>query len=540
MNATVHRSFLKSLLPLMFMVFCSNALFAQSDETITAGHANISSAQLPENSTEPTLDNSKSGLGKFEESIDNGAGWIVNIIASVLFYEIGSFPAIVLWLLIGATFLTVYMGFINFRAFGHAIQVIRGKYNKPNESGEVTHFQALTSALSATVGLGNIAGVAIAVSIGGPGATFWMIMAGVLGMSSKFVECTLGQMYRKIDAQGKVSGGAMHYLGEGLQEKGLGGLGKFLAVVFAILCIGGSFGGGNMFQVKQSLGAITQSIPALAGMQWLYGLIMAGLVGVVIIGGIKRIAQTAEKIVPFMCGIYAATALYILFANLGEVPTAFGKIISGAFTPEAGYGGFIGVLVQGMKRATFSNEAGVGSAPIAHAAAKTEEPVREGIVALLGPFIDTILICTLTALVIVITGAYNAGGEFETARQATNGALLTSLAFGQEISWFPTVLSIAVLLFAYSTMISWSYYGERCWAFLFGPNSSLSYRIIFLVFVFLGSIISATNVLDFSDLMIFGMSFPNMLGMYLMAPKVKNALNIYMKKLKDGGFPVYD
>ncbi len=475
----------------------------------------------------------------FASSIDNAAGVVVRGLAAVLFYPIGPFPAIVLWLIIGAVFLTFYMGFVNLRGFKHAIELVRGKYTNPNEAGEVTHFQALSSALSATVGLGNIAGVAIAVSIGGPGATFWMIIAGLLGMSSKFTECTLGLMYRKIDPQGRVSGGAMHYLHEGFKEKGMGGLGKALSVLFAICCIGGSFGGGNMFQIGQSLGGITNTIPALADYNWAYGLLMVGMVGIVIIGGIKRIAQTAEKIVPFMCGIYVLAALVILFMHFTEIPAAFATIIAGAFTPEAGYGGVVGVLVQGFRRATFSNEAGVGSAPIAHSAAKTDIPIREGFVALLEPFIDTVVVCTMTALVIVITGAYNAGGAFEAARAAGNGGLLTSLAFQERISWFPYILSLAVFLFAYSTCISWSYYGERSWVYLFGPRSSIIYKVLFLMFVFLGAIITAQNIIDFSDLMIFSMSLPNMIGLYLMAPKVRRTMKDYFAKLKAGEFKVY-
>jgi alanine or glycine:cation symporter, AGCS family len=457
-------------------------------------------------------------------------------------------PAIVLWLVVGAIVFTLWMRFINFRAIGHAIQVIRGRYDDPNEQGEVTHFQALSSALSATVGLGNIAGVAIAVSIGGPGATFWMIVAGLLGMTSKFTECTLGQMYRKVDANGNISGGPMRYLATGLSERGMGGLGVFLAYFFAVLCVLASFGGGNMFQVVQSMGAISETLStaldversALQEYNYLYGLVMALMVGIVIIGGIKRIAQTAEKIVPLMCGIYVLAALFIIFKNFSEVPAAFGAIIDGAFNPEAFRGGFIGVLVQGFRRAAFSNEAGVGSAAIAHSAAKTEEPVREGIVALLEPFIDTVVVCTMTALVIVISGAYSDPDvAFKTARMDEEGAALTSLAFAKNISFFPLILGVAVLLFAFSTMISWSYYGERCFTFIFGEKASLPYKVIFCFFVFLGSIVSATNVLTFSDLMILCMALPNILGLYILAPRVKRALDEYMGKLSRKEFKTY-
>ena len=484
--------------------------------------------------------------------IDAIVGKFVGWIASVFFFPVyessegATVPLVVAWLVIGATYFTIRMGFINFRGFKHAIDVVRGKYDNKDAEGEVSHFQALSSALSATVGLGNIAGVAIAVSLGGPGAIFWMIVAGFLGMSSKFTECTLGQKYRLTRPDGRVMGGAMYYLQNGLAELGertgigfLRTFGKILAVTFVILCIGGSFGGGNTFQVNQSLNAVQESIPWLGEHRWVFGLIMAALTGLVIIGGIKRIAQTAEKIVPTMCGVYMLACIVILLNNAGKIPDAFGTIFDSAFNPGAAWGGFIGVLVQGFKRAAFSNEAGVGSAAIAHSAAKTKEPVREGIVALLEPFIDTIIVCTMTGLVIVITGHYAGGSSAEVAEPfaaVNNGAGLTSTVFASEISWFPHILSAAVVLFAFSTMISWSYYGERCWAWLFGDGSSMVYRILFLIMVFLGSIITSTNVLDFGDLMILGMAFPNVLGLYFLSGGVKKDLDAYMKKLKNGDF----
>ena len=448
------------------------------------------------------------------------------------------FPLVVLWLVLGATFFTLRMGFINFRAFKHSLMVTAGRYDNPQDKGEVSHFQALTAALSATVGLGNIAGVAIAIAAGGPGATFWMIIAGFLGMSSKFVECTLGQKYREVRPDGRVMGGAMYYLSNGLAELGLRRFGKVLGIIFAILCIGGSFGGGNAFQVNQSLNAITEVVPGLDKVPWVYGLIMAVMVAIVIIGGIRRIAAAAEKIVPSMCGIYLLACLWILLINAGHIPSAIGKIITEAFTPEAGYGALLGVLVMGFRRAAFSNEAGIGSAAIAHSAAKTDYPVREGIVALLGPFIDTVVICTMTALVIVITGAYE-NPAYADLIAADEGAALTSSAMGEHISWFPTLLAVAVLLFAYSTMISWSYYGERCWVYLFGDRASMSYRVIFVIIVFLGSIVSSTNVLNLSDLMILGMAFPNILGVVLLSGKVKRDLDDYWRRYLAGEFPQY-
>jgi AGCS family alanine or glycine:cation symporter len=455
----------------------------------------------------------------------------------------GGVPLAVLWLVLGAIYFTVRMGLVQLRAFGHAIRVTQGKFSDPNDHGEVSHFQALTAALSATVGLGNIAGVAIAISIGGPGATLWMILAGFLGMASKFTECTLGQMYRQQRSDGSVMGGAMYYLSIGLKERGMGGLGKFLAVMFAILCVGGSFAGGNSFQVNQSLNALQETVPFFAENRWIYGLIMTVLVGGVILGGLKRIAQVAEKVVPTMCGIYVLAALWVILGNASAVPEAFGKIVDGAFSPAAGLGGLAGVLIQGFKRAAFSNEAGVGSAAIAHSAAKTPYAVREGIVALLEPFIDTIVVCTMTALVIVITGAYDpatADGLYAPYLDNANGAGLTSAAFGSQISWFPYILSVAVVLFAFSTMISWSYYGERCFVWLFGDGASLLYKAMFLVFVFLGSIITATQVLEFGDLMILGMAFPNVLGVVLLSGKVKSAFQDYWGKLQSGEIRPYD
>lgn len=439
-------------------------------------------------------------------------------------------PVVVLWLTFGAVFFTFRMGFISLRAFRHAVDVTRGKYDKPEETGEISHFQALSSALSATVGLGNIAGVAVAVGMGGPGAVFWMVVAGFLGMSSKFVECTLGQMYRDVDARGNISGGPMRYLYRGLSELGLGGLGKVLSLLFTLMCIGASFGGGNMFQANQSWAAVRQTVHQISGSSiaqydWVFGIVLAALVGVVIIGGIKRIGAAAGIIVPFMCGLYLLAGLWVIFANLESVPWAFTHIITEAFAPEAAFGGAIGVLMIGFQRAAFSNEAGVGSASIAHSAAATEEPVREGIVALLEPFIDTIIVCTMTGIVVVVTKAYLSGEE---------GIVMTQHAFGTAVSWFPTVLSVAVCLFAFSTMISWSYYGERCFTMLFGENTSMVYRCIFVGFAFLGSVLELNNVLTFSDLMILGMAFPNILGAVLLSGKVRAKLDEYWARYTSG------
>ena len=365
-----------------------------------------------------------------------------------------------------------------------------------------------------------------------------MVCAGVLGMASKFTEVSLALMYRETRPDGRVMGGAMFYLSKGLGEMGKGKLGKALSVAFAVACIGGSFGGGNTVQVSQSLGAVRQTLPFLAEHSWVYGLVMAVAVGSVIIGGIQRIAQVAEKIVPLMCGIYLLATMTILGMNAAKVPDAFMMILTEAFSPKAVAGGMMGVLVIGFRRAAFSNEAGVGSSAIAHSAARTPYAIREGIVALLEPFIDTVIVCTMTALMIVVTGAYN-NPAYDALGNANDGAAMTSAAMGAELSFFPLVLSGIVILFAFSTMISWSYYGERCWAYLFGDNSSTSYRILFCVFTFLGSVVSATNILNLGDLMIFSMAFPNLLGVFLLAPKVRKEFTIYLAKLRAGEFKRY-
>ncbi len=462
---------------------------------------------------------------------------IVDVIAMFIFwdpiaamgFDIGtSIPIVVVWLVFGALFFTIKMNFINVRAFKHAIDLVRGKYDDPNDEGEVSHFQALATALSATVGLGNIAGVAVAITVGGPGATFWMIVAGLLGMSSKFVECTLGVKYRVVNDNGEVSGGPMYYLKNGLAKYGYGNIGKVLAVLFAILCIGGSFGGGNMFQANQAYAQLSGQFPMLSGNGPMFGFLLAILVGTVIIGGIKSIARVTEKIVPFMAVLYVAAALVILVVNFSEIGNAFAMIFKGAFAPSAAFGGFIGVIIQGFRRAAFSNEAGVGSASIAHSATKTNEPVSEGIVSLLEPFIDTVVICTMTALVIIVTGMSGV--------QGVEGAQLTSQAFESVISWFPYVLVIAIFLFAFSTMISWSYYGLKSWTYLFGSSkkSELVYKLIFLIFIIVGSSVKLGAVLDFSDMMILAMAFPNILGLLILSGEVKIDLKEYLNKVKSG------
>ncbi len=436
-------------------------------------------------------------------------------------------PFIVIWLVLGATFFTLRMGFINIRGFKHSIALAKGKYDDPDAPGQVTHFQALATAVSGTVGLGNIAGVAVAVSLGGAGATFWMIVCGLLGMSSKFVECTLGVKYRDILPDGRVFGGPMNYLRYGLEKRNMKGLGKVLAGLFAVLAVGASFGGGNMFQANQSFEQLAGQFTVLQGNGFWFGVVTAILVGVVIIGGIQSIAKVTGRVVPLMASIYVVAALAVIIMNIQNIGPAFSAIIDGAFNPSALKGGIIGVLVIGFQRAAFSNEAGVGSAAIAHSTAKTNHPPSEGFVALLEPFIDTVVVCTLTALVLIFTGMHEVEGMA--------GAQLTSDAFGSQISWFPYVLGIAVFLFAFSTMISWSYYGMRAWTYLFGKSkrSEMVYKMLFLVFVVIGASVSLGAVLDFSDMMILAMSFPNIIGLYIMSGEVRKDLDQYLKKLKD-------
>lgn len=533
--------------PIMTSTFLKNTLaFLMVIFTIT-----LSSAQ--NNSQDRGLD----------EKINEWFTPISDAIAAVVFYGIPigttEIPIIVLILSLGGLFFTLYFKFVNVTQFGTAINVVRGKYEEietaevpelhPEESvntvdgdipqtirdeqhiGEVSHFQALATAVSGTVGLGNIAGVTIAISIGGPGATFWMIVSGLLGMSLKFVECTLGVQYREINEKGVVFGGPMYYLSKGLKDLGYVQLGKILAVLFAILCIGGSFGGGNAAQANQAAAQLISLFNLSGGSSGFYiGVILAVIVGVVIIGGIKRIATVTGKLVPLMAGIYILACLFIIGSNYQYIGEAFHQIVTQAFNPQAGLGGLIGVLVLGFRRAAFSNEAGAGSASIAHSAVRTRYSASEGLVALMEPFIDTVVVCTMTALVIIM---FNSGGAFEYGTQIVSingsqyeGATLTSLAFEQTISWFPKVLTIAIFLFAVSTMISWSYYGMQAWMYLFGRSkiTEIVYKVIFLLFIIIGASANMSSVWGFSDAMILAMVFPNMIGLLFLYPIVKKQL----------------
>ena len=518
----------------------------------------------------PVLSFAQNEMG-LDQKIDRAFKPFSDFISSVIFFEVfEGAPFVIILLVCSALFFTLYFGFPNIRFFGKAVNVVRGKYDHLDHSvagndslavdgdikdtiadeskeGEVTHFQALATAVSGTVGNGNIAGVALAIALGGPGATFWMVICGLLGMSSKFVECTLGVQYRDIGEDGTVYGGPMYYLSKGLKEKGFATLGKITAILFAVFCIGGSFGGGNAAQsnqativLKELMGWESSSAGAIIG------LILAVLVGIIIIGGIKRIASVTEKIVPFMAVLYLVACLYIIFSNFSFVDDAFALIFQEAFNPQAiGVGGIIGVLLVGFKRAAFSNEAGAGSASIAHSAVKTKYSASEGLVALLEPFIDTVVICTMTALVIII---FNFGGGAGSIFQyggdgsgsvmidgvAYEGAGITSQAFAAYIPYSNVFLTIAVVLFAVSTMISWSYYGLQSWKFLFGRgrNADLAYKIIFLGFVVIGAAASMDSIWAFSDAMIFAMVFPNMVGLFFLFPIVKKELSRYFGAIK--------
>ena len=468
---------------------------------------------------------------------------ITSFLDHILFFDILfgqveglSIPFLVVWLFIGSIFFTIKMNFVNLRFLRHAIQIIRGKYSDPDNQGLISPFQSLTTALSATVGLGNIAGVAVAIMVGGAGATFWMILAGFLNMSLKFTEVTLSLQHRTFLPDGTVMGGGMRYLSEGLKEKGLTTLGKVLAVIFAFFMIGGAIGGGNIFQVSQSLGAVKGEIAFFSTYPWAYGVILAVLVGFVIIGGVKSIARTTEKIVPLMVIIYLSASIYILIVNYALIPHALMTIITEAFNPSSIAGGMIGVMIQGFKRASFSSEAGIGSAPIAHAPSRVKYPIQQGLVALYEPFIDTVVICTITALVIITTGVYTGGTpELAALIEAKQGAALTSAAYAMTISWFPTILAISVTLFAFSTMISWSYYGERAWTYLFGTKSSMVFKLIFLIAIVLSTLVENLGTLvNLTDMLFLAMALPNLIGLYLLRNNVKKALDEYTQKLNSG------
>ena len=477
--------------------------------------------------------NSEVGL---DASINAAVQPITDALSSFIFYSVSiagaEVPLIVCWLIFAAIFFTFYLGFINLRGFGHAIKIVSGRYSDPKHDGEISHFQALTAAVSGTVGIGNIAGVAITVSIGGPGAIFWLIVAGLIGMTTKFVECTLGVKYRQYNADGSVSGGPMYYLRDGLAKRGHAGFGKFLGLFYAASIVIGCLGIGNMFQSNQAYVQLQQVTGGAAGpladKGWLVGLVMAALVAIIIIGGIKSIARITSKLVPFMVVIYIIGALVIIGMNVTELPQAVVTIVTGAFSMEGVAGGAIGIMILGFQRAAFSNEAGIGSAAIAHSAVQTDEPLTEGFVALLEPFIDTVVICTLTGLVLVTcfpTEMLMGGG--------ISGIELTSAAFASKLSWSPLPLSIIAFMFAFSTMLAWAYYGTKGWTYIVGEGrgKELFFSLIFCVFIVIGASVQLGAILDFADALIFVMAIPNLLGLYIMAPEVKQDLKEYWTRV---------
>lgn len=520
-------------------------------QTVTAQEAEDKKADATadgqaDNSAAPEkTDDETSTASEVQSAINDKVNVVVGFLEKVLFFAIPipatdkSIPMVLLILILGGIFFTIRFGFINIRLFGHSIAVIRGKYDRPEDEGEISHFQALTSALSATVGLGNIAGVAVAIATGGPGAVFWMWFIAVFGMSSKFVSCSFAQLYRRVSADGTVLGGPMIYLEDGIKERypALAPLGKLFGIMFAVFTMFAAFGGGNMFQGNQTFKILSNEFGVSKDYAWLFGLILAGLVGCVIIGGIKRIGEVTSKMVPAMCVFYCTVCLIIILKNVGQVPTMIGSIFQSAFSPEAVFGGMIGVLITGARRAAFSNEAGLGSAAIAHAAAKTDEPVREGIVAMIGPFIDTIVVCTMTALTLLITQAHidpTTGEPFKEAVAKQKDIAMTADAFRTLGDWVPYLLCVAVCIFAYSTMISWSYYGERAAEYLFGRRGIKPYRVVFVIAVILGPILSLKAVLDFSDMMLFSMAFPNIIGLIIISGVLKSKVNDYVSRLKSG------
>ena len=475
----------------------------------------------------------------FDQQVETLVRPLANGLSSIVFYRIDlfgqAFPLIVLWLAVAALFFTLYMGFINIRGFGLAIRHVRGHYHNPEANGEISHFQAVATAISGTVGIGNIGGVAVAIVIGGPGAALWLVIAGFLSMSTKLVECTLGVKYRRYNADGSVSGGPMYYLEHYLSCRGAPGWGRLLGGFYALSLVIGCLGIGNMFQSNQ---AYVQFVTITGGEQsffaergWLFGLLIAAAVGLVIIGGIKSIARVAAHIVPFMGILYAISAIVIIAMSAEHIPASLNLIWSSAFTAESVTGGMVGAIIVGFQRALFSNEAGIGSASIAHSAVQTDEPASEGLVSLLEPFIDTVVICSLSSLVIVTTAYPN--GLMESGLE---GIALTSAAFQHHISWAPYPLAVAALLFAFSTSISWSYYGLKGWTYLFGEGrlTQMLFKGVFCAFIALGCMIQLTAVLDFSDAMVFLIAVPNIIGLYLFAPEVKREVQDYVSRLRAG------
>jgi AGCS family alanine or glycine:cation symporter len=473
-----------------------------------------------------------------DEFINDKFAPVAQMVSTVVFFSVPVFgaelPVVVLWLIVAGVLFTIYFRFLSFRGFGHALKITRGDFDDPKHPGEVSHFQGLATAVSGTVGIGNIGGVAIAISMGGPGATFWLIVAGLLGMSTKFVECTLGIYYRKHNADGSVSGGPMYYLERGLAELGRARLGRGLGVFYAMGIVIGCLGIGNMFQANQAYLQVVTITGGptgwLADKGWLFGLALALVVALVILGGIKSIARVTGKVVPFMAVLYCGGALVILMMNYEAIPFAINAIFSGAFSPDSVSGGLIGVMIIGFQRAAFSNEAGIGSAAIAHSAVKTSNAITEGYVAMLEPFIDTVVICTFTALVVVTTLYYDPA-----IYEGLDGVAMTSAAFERNISWSPYLIAVAGLLFAFSTMIAWAYYGLKGWTYLLGDTrlTDVTFKLVFCAFIVIGCSVQLDVILDFSDAMVFLICVPKIIGLYMLAPNIRRELKAYQATIGD-------
>ncbi len=529
---------MRYFLIIFFVTFCGHQLFGQDQKPVVETELSLLQS-FNDKAFSLILGDVSFGLFEVNE-LDSDGQPLLDASGQAKKRKV-KFPFIVALLAFGAIFFTLMFRFINLRLFKHAIDVVRGRYDNPEDAGEISHFRALTSALSATVGLGNIAGVAVAIQSGGPGAVFWMIVMALFGMSSKFSSCTLAQLYRKVNANGSVSGGPMYYLDMGLREKGLGNVGRFLGLMYAFMLMGGALGGGNMFQVNQTAEAFRTTFGLSEDSNLIIGVLMLVGTGVVIVGGVRRIGAATSKIIPLMCGLYVLASLVILGVNVDQIPASLMLIVEMAFTDEAMFGGAIGVLVTGVQRAAFSNEAGLGSAAVVHAAAKTEEPVREGVVAMIGPVIDTVMICTMTALVVIVSGAWS-----DPSIPSSAGVQLTTSAFASVITWFPYVLTISIALFAYSTMISWCYYGERGWIYVIdllkegmGLKTVILFRLIFLSFIIVGATNTLNDVLNFSDIMILSMAFPNIVGSVILAPTVWAKVRDYLQRYQSGMMKTY-
>ena len=524
-------------LPLIAVLFLGNEIVLAQD-TETNSLSPSAEVGLAEEAT-PEVEESESVDELINKGFGVATGWFVKAIFSSIRIADYEVLWVILWLAAAGIVFTAVFKAVNLRAFPLALRTVRGKYSGPDDPGNISHFQALATAVSGTVGLGNIAGVAIGISIAGPGVAFWLFLSGFLGMATKFAECTLGVKYRSIDGGGHVQGGPMYYLKRGMAERGLGPVGAVLAVFFAIFCVFASFGGGNIFQVNQvtqQLINVTGEESFFASNQWVFGLMMALVTALVIIGGIRSIAKVTSKLVPTMCVIYILSALLVLVVNAHAIPGAIGMIVTEAFQPRAAVtGGILAAFIWGMRRATFSNEAGIGSAPIAHSAARTRKPASEGVVALLEPFVDTVIVCTMTSLVIVTTMQFDGdtanfavnGQAFELGRGTNNsssfGIGLTSAAFETVNSGFRYLLFVCVLLFAFSTLVTWSYYGLQAWQYLFGKNQilELAYKTVFCLIIIAGASANVGNAVDFSDAALFAMSIPNLIGVYFMIPIIR-------------------